>query len=508
MGLMVLSDSGHSPSDSQWSDRRETDDIPIDDRDDRADASLATETNYAMHPVSLAFRDPDVERKFTIENHVRHISLTRFWLGMGAFVFCTYGILDYFIVPDILFEAWFIRFGVVAPLILLTVGMTYTRWFTYRSHAWLVPAVALPSVGILVMVAIAQPPGNYLYYGGIIVVIAYAASLWRLRYYYTVLVAVLILSAYEVVSIYVNPIPTHLLINNNAFLALTGSMAILTSYFQELQFRRNFVDREKIRFEQRRSEFLLRKSEAANRAKNDFLAVMSHELRTPLNAIIGFSEIISNQMFGRIDQEKYVDYANDIRHSGTHLLSIINDILDLSKAESGKLELEEAAIDPVESLNATMRMFRQKASEVGVQMTYRVKDDLPGLIADPRLFSQVAINLMSNALKFTPEGGEVSAELGLDENRDLALTIKDSGIGIKDVDLQRIFEPFVQVENALSRKHQGTGLGLPLVRKIMTLHGGTVKLESQPGIGTKVTVTFPKSRFTTTADGRTMLWGA
>lgn len=176
-------------------------------------------------------------------------------------------------------------------------------------------------------------------------------------------------------------------------------------------------------------------------------------------------------------------------------MSIINDILDISKAEAGKLQLEEEPIDPVESLNRTMRMFRQRASELGVDLTFRVRDDIPWLIADPRLFNQVAINLTSNALKFTPEAGSVSVELSFSDQGDLVLSVRDTGIGIKGADMQRIFEPFVQVEDAMSRTQQGTGLGLPLVRKIMNLHGGTIDLESSAGTGTIASATFPKSRF-------------
>src|SRR5690606_23783783 len=157
-------------------------------------------------------------------------------------------------------------------------------------------------------------------------------------------------------------------------------------------------------------------------------------------------------------QSKYADYASDIRSSGAHLLSIINDILDISKAEAGRLQLEEELIDPVEALNRAMRMFRQRASELGVELSFRVRDDIPWIIADPRLFNQVAINLTSNALKFTPSGGYVWIELGLNASGDLALKVRDTGIGIKAGDIQRVFEPFVQAENAMSRTHQGTGL--------------------------------------------------
>jgi signal transduction histidine kinase len=369
-------------------------------------------------------------------------------------------------------------------------------------------SMALPSLGVVGMTALAHPPGNHLYYAGIVIIIGYNNCLWRLGYLHSTTMSMLVLIAYEFVVIFVNPVPTDILINNNAFLCFAIGVSVFVNYIQEYQLRKNFVDKERLRMEQIRSERLLSRSEAANRAKNDFLAIMSHELRTPLNAIIGFSEIIANQMFGPVGQEKYADYAGDIRSSGTHLLSIINDILDISKAEAGKLSLEEEPIDPVDSLNRSMHMFRLRASEIGVDLTFRVRDDIPWIIADPRLFNQVAINLTSNALKFTPEGGSVRIEIGLDHQGNLALSVRDTGIGIKRDDIQRIFEPFVQVENAMSRTHQGTGLGLPLVRKIMNLHGGTVDIESAVGKGTTATATFPKSRFVAPAAAGDLKWNA
>ena len=358
-----------------------------------------------------------------------------------------------------------------------------------------VPAMLLPGAAVLYMTAHAAQPGAALYYGGIVVVLCYSNCLWRLSYIYSGSISLILLIAYEYVAYFVNPVPFDVFLSNSTFLVSAGLISVFLNLIQEYQLRCSFVDNEQLRIERTRSERLLSRSEAANRAKNDFLAIMSHELRTPLNAIIGFSEIIANQMFGPVGQEKYADYAGDIRSSGTHLLSIINDILDISKAEAGKLSLEEEPIDPVEELNRSMHMFRQRTSEIGVELSFRVRDDIPWIIADPRLFNQVAINLTSNALKFTPEGGRVWIEIGLDAKGNFAMSVKDTGIGIKGKDIQRIFEPFVQVENAMSRTHQGTGLGLPLVRKIMGLHGGSVELESIVGEGTIATATFPKNRF-------------
>ncbi|MEQ8268123.1 MAG: HAMP domain-containing sensor histidine kinase [Parvibaculum sp.] len=451
--------------------------------------------DFSMHRVTMRFLDQEVEDKFSATNYTQQIGITRLSVAGGAVLFGLFGILDMYIIPEVLAEAWALRFGLVCPALFALVALSYTKYVTHRNTGWLAFVMLIPGLAVVIMIALADAPGSYLYYGGIVVVIGYSNCLWRLSYIYSTIVSLIAIAAYEWVALFVNPMPLHVLAANTTFMGSVAGISMFLNYVQESQLRANFIDNERLRFEQRRSERLLSRSEAANRAKNDFLAIMSHELRTPLNAIIGFSEIISNQMFGPVGQTKYVDYATDIRSSGAHLLSIINDILDISKAEAGKLQLEEEPIDPVEALNRTMRMFRQRASELGVDLTFRVRDDIPWIIADPRLFNQVAINLTSNALKFTPENGHVWVELGLSATGDVVLSVKDTGIGIKASDTARIFEPFVQVEDAMSRTQQGTGLGLPLVRKIMSLHGGSVDLESTVGEGTTVSAVFPKSRF-------------
>jgi signal transduction histidine kinase len=461
-----------------------------------------------MNFLTLRFCDPQVEDTFGATNFESQINITRIAIVMGGILFGAFGLLDLYIIPDIAFEAWAIRFGITCPAMLIVAALTYSPKFTHRNAGWLSFSMLLPGVAVLYMTAEAAAPGAFYYYGGIVVVVAYSNCLWRLSYLYATSVSLILLAAYEWIAIAVNPVPFDIFLNNTTFLVSAAAISIFLNFIQEYQLRRNFIDNEQLRIERTRSERLLSRSEAANRAKNDFLAIMSHELRTPLNAIIGFSEIIANQMFGPVGQEKYADYAGDIRSSGTHLLSIINDILDISKAEAGKLSLDEEPIDPVEALNRSVHMFRQRASEIGVELTFRVRDDIPWIIADPRLFNQVAINLTSNALKFTPEGGRVWIEIGFDDKGNLALTIKDTGIGIKPDDVQRIFEPFVQVENAMSRTHQGTGLGLPLVRKIMGLHGGSIELDSMVGEGTTATATFPKNRFVAPEASNDIKWNA
>jgi signal transduction histidine kinase len=221
---------------------------------------------------------------------------------------------------------------------------------------------------------------------------------------------------------------------------------------------------------------------------------MSHELRTPLNAILGFSEIFMQQLMGPLGSPKYMEYAGDIHGSGQHLLAIINDILDLAKAESGKLELLEEAVDINAIMDATLRMCQGKADESHVEIEYEGDHSGARLFVDPRLMRQVALNLVSNAVKFTPAGGLVTISLRISPASGFTLSVKDTGIGIAAKDIDRVLRPFEQVESALSRRHGGTGLGLPYSKKVIEIHGGRLILASQVGSGTTVRVELPASR--------------
>jgi two-component system cell cycle sensor histidine kinase PleC len=235
-------------------------------------------------------------------------------------------------------------------------------------------------------------------------------------------------------------------------------------------------------------------AEAASATKSAFLANMSHELRTPLNAIIGFSEIMNREMFGKIGVARYTDYIKDIGDSAQHLLRLIEDILDLSKAEAGKMELEEAEIDLAASVHSACLMLRERAKRGGVTLQEDVSADLPRLFGDRRRIRQILLNLVSNAVKFTPQGGSVRVSAAVSPDGGLLLTVADTGIGIEAADIPRVFEPFVQLGRDRGISGEGTGLGLPLVKELVELHRGTITLTSQPGVGTKVTAAFPPAR--------------
>ena len=231
-------------------------------------------------------------------------------------------------------------------------------------------------------------------------------------------------------------------------------------------------------------------AEAANAAKTRFLANMSHELRTPLNAIIGFSEIIHGQIFGAVGNERYLDYSGDILKSGRHLLSVINSVLDLSKSEAGKMSLNAVDVDMAEVLEDCIVMMREQLTEAGLSLDRSgLSSNLP-LVGDVSKLRQIFLNLLSNAVKFTPRGGMVSLSAGRDTNGAVWVTVGDSGIGMSPEDLEVALQPFGQVDNRLERRYEGTGLGLPLTRAFVELHGGAMTFESARDSGTRVTVRF------------------
>jgi len=231
-------------------------------------------------------------------------------------------------------------------------------------------------------------------------------------------------------------------------------------------------------------------AETANHAKSAFLANMSHELRTPLNAVIGFSDLMAEERFGPLG-ERYAGYARDIRQSGQHLLAVINDILDLARVEAGKVDIALEPLEPRPVVEDCLRMLRQRAAEAGVVLRNEVLDRAPPLHADHQRLRQILLNLVGNAIKFSLPRTEVSV-CYVESGRGQGLRIVDHGIGMPADKIEAAFQPFAQLHAGFDRRFEGTGLGLPLVRSYMELHGGSVEIESASGAGTTVTVLFPR----------------
>ncbi len=262
--------------------------------------------------------------------------------------------------------------------------------------------------------------------------------------------------------------------------------------------RRSFVGLARDISERKRAEAELMsakgQAEAANRAKSEFLANMSHELRTPLNAIIGFSEVIKDQLFGPVGNGRYVTYAHDIHAGGAHLLGVIDDILDMSRIETGRFELEEGAVEPAELVSSALAIVQRAAEQGRVKLDNRVNGALPRLNADKRVAKQVLINLLTNAVKFSPEGGRVTVEAAADPASEFVFTVTDTGPGIPAERLKSLFDPFQNADPTRARDQGGSGLGLAISKRLMELHGGTLTLRSKLGHGTSATMRFPGRR--------------
>jgi len=233
---------------------------------------------------------------------------------------------------------------------------------------------------------------------------------------------------------------------------------------------------------------------AADRAKSEFLAAMSHELRTPLNAVLGFSEIIKDETLGPVGSVQYRDYAGDIHDSGKHLLGLINDILDLSKIESGTDDLHEDTIEIPKIIHSALKLVEQRAKQGAIKLQVEIADQLPALRADERKLKQILVNLLSNAVKFSDSGGEVALWVWCRPDSGHVFQIIDTGIGIAPEDIPKALSRFGQIDADLNRQYEGTGLGLPLTKALIELHGGTMDLQSRVGVGTIVTVCFPAER--------------
>jgi len=462
--------------------------------DGRAARDKQGSSRHALNMVTLYFKDIEVERTFLHENLRHSLPLIRLSLFFAALLYGSFGILDHYVAGPDKETLWLIRFGVVCPMLIACAAATFLPAFERIAQPLLSLSMAVAGYGVVAMTLFGHPPVNSLYYAGLIMVVIYGSTLVRLRFLYSAIISVLLVVSYQVVALGLNPIPHATLISNNFFLVMATAVGVFASYIQELYIRRNWVATQLLTEEKERSEGLLAESQAANHAKSEFLAIVSHELRTPLNAIIGFSEFLKLEMFGPLGSGRYKAYAEDIYASGNHLLEIINDILDLSRAEANKLEVSEDEVMIGDVIDSCLRMLRTKAAEEGVRLSCDSTSIRPKLRADQRLVTQVLINLLSNAIKFTPRGGEVTVLLTMAEDGSCSLTVRDTGIGIAEEHIPRILEPFVQLESSQNRQHEGLGLGLPLVKRIMDLHEGGIEIVSAPNAGTSVTIRFPGTR--------------
>ncbi|MGO1117587.1 ATP-binding protein [Rhodovibrionaceae bacterium A322] len=276
---------------------------------------------------------------------------------------------------------------------------------------------------------------------------------------------------------------------------LSGSLvSLLLAFIFFLLLREHKQVREQVKSRTRELEQAKRIADNASLAKSQILANVSHELRTPLNAIIGFSEVLQDEIFGNLGNDRYREYASDIKISGEHLLELINDLLDMTQIESGKVVLKDDKLEIGALFSLCERVMAPQFEEAQITLQVQPTHSVVWLTADERRLKQVLINLLSNARKFTLPGGKVTLGFQVSDPEGLSITVEDSGIGMSEQDIPKALEPFGQIDSAASRKFRGTGLGLPLSREIMRLHDGDLKVTSELGRGTKVTCTLPADR--------------
>lgn len=449
---------------------------------------------FDLNRTLLIFRDAEVERDFSARSFASSIFFIRLYLIAAVVLYSAFGILDSLVTEEYRATLWLIRYGFAVPSMLGILALSYSSSFQKYVQPALSTAMGAGGMGVLLMVAMLPAPFNSQYYAGLIMVVIYSGSLLGLRFSYSLFITLSIVVGYQIVCLWINPIPVTEYVSNNFFLGMSTGVGLFCSYILETNVRNNYVAQVIIEQKNGAMQVLLDEAEAANRAKSEFLATMSHELRTPLNAIIGFSEMIRREYMGPVGSPKYIEYAADINDSGQHLLSIISDILDLAKAEAGKLELHETNFDLGDVMKTTLKMFQQKATEENISLEFVARQNGEQVRGDERLLRQVALNLISNSMKFTPSGGKVSISTSISVRDGVLLRVQDTGIGIATENIERVLRPFEQVESSLARSHGGTGLGLPYSKKVVEIHGGSLTLESASNRGTTVTVQLPASR--------------
>jgi signal transduction histidine kinase len=275
-------------------------------------------------------------------------------------------------------------------------------------------------------------------------------------------------------------------------------IAVLLPVAAAVTERRKLQDREMqinraLRDSEKRYREMAERERSASNAKSEFLAGMSHELRTPLNAILGFSEVIQSELYGPLGHKKYREYAQDVYRSGTHLLELINDVLDLSKIDAGKMELRESVFQISGPITESLALVDQKGN-AAIKMQVCMPQDLPAITADKRLIKQILLNLLSNAVKFTPAGGTIRVDAEYRPGAGLSIRVSDNGIGMDETDMATAFSQYGQIDSKIARTHQGTGLGLSISRALAELHGGSLTAQSAKGVGTCITLLLPDAR--------------
>jgi signal transduction histidine kinase len=440
---------------------------------------------YQQHPLWQTFTDSHVEQDYqrTFETEMRAAIL--FSSLLAVFLYPLFGVLDYYSTPD--YKTFWLYRGVLGwlPLIALFL-LAWRNKFSgyYQRYSFLVAVCSGTAVLLMIYHGNEMVRQHYPY--GLILVVIFAAIPFFIRFLWVVILALILFCGFTVSTLLQYRQTADLLAN---YFIICCSLVLTTagSFYIEKFFRGNYVTRQL-------EIALLNASEAANKAKSDFIAVVSHELRTPLTVIKGNSRIVSGELFGVFaeQEEMYKQMMAEVSDSADHLLAIIQDLLEVSKAEAGKLEMELTAFDMIAEVRDIAHQMQQYQQEIPFTLVVQTTLENIVITADKRRLRQVWMNLLSNAIKFNKPQGMIVVGVAL-QGDVLVCSVTDEGIGIALKDQQRIFEPFEQAGDILKRRQDGTGLGLPFVKSVVEAHGGRIELNSVLGEGTTVRFFLPLS---------------
>ncbi|QDO97666.1 HAMP domain-containing histidine kinase [Ferrovibrio terrae] len=450
----------------------------------------------ALRWYDTAFADAAKEREFQQAEGPSAIVYARLALGLAAVLFASFGITDWLFAPNALAMSA-IRAASILVL-LIAFGATYSpRVLPHHQLLMQVGALSV-SIGYIGIVALAPPPLLPLYLDCVVLIIIGIFVVLRMGTLRASLSVLVVMALLDATYLYVGLGTQQDFIVYQLIMLTAFAIGFFSNYIYERQRRiaylgRRGAEQQAARLEQalRRAAEAQMQAEQAARVKSDFVAHVSHELRTPLNAVIGFGEVLERQIFGPLGHAKYAEYARDIRESGQHLLSLINDVLDLSKVEAGRMELHRELLAPHELARASLVLVSGLSHVRGTRIAVDVSQELPPVFGDSRAIKQMLVNLLSNALKFSPPGGQVSitADAG---DRHIRFVISDNGPGMTAEQVQIAMTPFGQVSGMVADSERGTGLGLALANSLAELHGAPLRLESEPGRGTRAIITLPR----------------
>lgn len=446
----------------------------------------------ALDLFTLRFRDDAFEAAYRAERRPGYVTQLRIGLLVGLILYSLYGPLDAFLVRADVWTVWLVRYGVTVPVVFGCIALSWHAFFYRNPQLLLTLTMQLVGASIISQMVILPIPGTSYYFSGLITALYFTCCVLRPHPTWAAMNCILFGLGYIGFAGFLERVDSTWLLNNAGFLAADSIVAVFATYMFELRLRQIHA-RDQILAEQlERTEDLRQKAEQANVLKSRFVATASHELRTPLNAIVGFSEIMANERFGPLGNSHYRDYASTIHDSGTRLMTTVNDLLDVSKAQTNTLEIAREELDLNEVLRRAVKEVRPQADDKGLHIRLTETKDPLVVEADPRLLRRASANLLANAVKFTDEGG-VDVIARRPAAGGACIDVIDTGPGIPAAEQSQIFDSFVHGDSAYRRRARGAGLGLALVQQIARMHGGNVALASVPGAGTRFTLALPEA---------------